>query len=245
MPVYIGIDIEFMIYASFISVLSVSHTFHDFLPAIYMQALDANTALSTMPGAEKASTGTGPEAFHSTLLGGIVSIGVFILLLPFLYIFLGRIYTSIEPLMAYIVGVFLLFLIFREENLPAIYTIILAGALGILTLNNNLGGSFILMPVFSGLFAIPAVATSLQENYTLPEQETESSYKGIKGSLIGLLSGLIAGIVPVALQSLMKPKPIINLHTDRNFYILRRNFRSTSFENRKSFLKIHWTDKLS
>ncbi len=163
-----------------------------------MQAPDAKNALSTMPGAEKASTGRGPEAFHSTLLGEIVSIGVFILLLPFLYIFLGRIYTSIEPLMACIVGFFFLFLIFREENLPAIYTSILAGALGILTLNNNLGGSFILMPVFSGLFAIPAVATSLQENYTLPEQETESSFKGIKGSLTGLLSDLIAGIVPGA-----------------------------------------------
>lgn len=50
MPVYIGTDIEFMIYASFISGLSVSHTFHDFLPAIYMQAPYANTALSTIPG---------------------------------------------------------------------------------------------------------------------------------------------------------------------------------------------------
>lgn len=196
LPLYLGTNFGIMPYAAFISGLSVSHTFHDFLPAIYMQAPDANTALSTMPGAEKAANGKGPEAFHSTLLGGIISISIFILILPILFLHLKSIYTAVEPFMGFLVGFFLLFLIFREESWAAVKTSILAGSLGFITLNSNLGGNFILMPLFSGLFAIPGITTSLQDDYNLPDQQISGNFTGLKGSFTGLASGLIAGIIP-------------------------------------------------
>ncbi|MFB6100168.1 MAG: tripartite tricarboxylate transporter permease [Candidatus Nanohalobium sp.] len=195
-PFYLSTSMAFMSYAAFISGLSVSHTFHDFLPSIYMQAPDANTALSTMPGAEKAANGEGPEAFHSTLIGGIVSIVALILALPVLTLFLEDFYTFIEPFMAYIVAFFLFFLIFRNKFRPAIITAVLAGALGMISLNSSLGGQFILMPVFGGLFAVPAVISSLEKDFELPQQDFEAGFSGGRGGLAGLLSGLIAGTVP-------------------------------------------------
>lgn len=195
-PFYMGKGLDFLIYASFISGLSISHTFHDFLPAIYIQAPEANTALSTMPGAEKAAKGKGPEAFHSTLLGGIVSVSIFILLLPILYFHLDALYNLIQPLMAYIVAFFLIFLVFKEESIAAINTTFLAGLIGLIALKSSFGGVFILMPLFSGLFAVPAVTASLQKNFCLPEQDLTGEFKGYKGSFTGLASGLVAGIVP-------------------------------------------------
>jgi putative membrane protein len=196
LPIYIGTGVDFLSYAALISGLSVSHTFHDFLPSIYLQAPDANTALSTMPGAEKAAIGKGPEAFHSTLLGGITSVAALIILLPVLAFFLADFYSVLRPLMAYIVAFFLFFLIFREKSKEAVLTASLSGVLGILALNSGPGGQFILMPVFAGLFAVPAVSSSLRRNFELPEQELSSEFKGRRGGVAGVLAGLIAGTVP-------------------------------------------------
>jgi putative membrane protein len=195
-PFYLSTEIGFMSYAAFIAGLSVSHTFHDFLPSIYLQAPDANTALSTMPGAEKAANGRGPEAFHSTLIGGIVSILTVVAALPVLAFLLKDFYTFIEPFMAYIVAFFLFFLVFQNEFKPAIITAFLAGALGMLSLNSSLGGQFILMPVFGGLFAVPAVLSSLRKEFDLPEQDFSAEFKGVRGGFAGVVSGLIAGTVP-------------------------------------------------
>jgi putative membrane protein len=196
LPIYISTEIEFLSYAALIAGLSVSHTFHDFLPSIYLQAPDANTALSTMPGAEKAAAGEGPEAFHSTLIGGLTSVGLLILALPVLALFLDDFYSAVRPFMAYIVAFFLFFLIFREKSHEAVITSVLAGTLGIVALNSGIGGEFILMPVFAGLFAVPAVFSSLRRNFDLPEQEISSDFEGWRGASAGLLSGLIAGTVP-------------------------------------------------
>jgi putative membrane protein len=195
-PVYLSSGLGFMSYASFISGLSISHTFHDFLPSIYLQAPDAETAMSTMPGAEKAAEGRGPEAFHSTLLGGIISMLVVCMMLPVLFMFLNDFYALLEPIMAFMITFFLFFLVFQNELFPAAVTCILSGALGIITLNSSSGGNFILMPVFTGLFAIPAISSSVREELELPEQELDAEFKGEKGSFTGALAGFIAGTVP-------------------------------------------------
>ena len=196
LPVYLGTGIDFISYAALISGLSVSHTFHDFLPSIYLQAPNANTALSTMPGAEKAATGKGPEAFHSTLLGGIVSVTVLVILLPVLGLFLANFYSTLRPFMAYIVAFFLFFLVFREKSRAAVLTAVLSGILGVVALNSGFGGQFILMPVFAGLFAVPAISSSVRRRFELPTQELSSEFKGRRGGLAGVLAGLIAGTVP-------------------------------------------------
>jgi putative membrane protein len=196
MPLYFSSGFGFMSYAAFISGMSISHTFHDFLPSIYMQAPDANTALSTMPGAEKAAEGKGPQAFHSTLLGGIVSITTVAIFLPVLGIFLDDLYSLIQPVMAFVIAFFLFFLIFENEIVPAVTTCILSGVLGFLTLNSPLAGNFILMPVFTGLFAVPAISSSIRNDFELPEQNFDADFEGLRGSLAGGLSGLIAGTVP-------------------------------------------------
>ncbi|MFB6158148.1 MAG: tripartite tricarboxylate transporter permease [Candidatus Nanohalobium sp.] len=194
-PFYLSSGLELVSYAAFVSGISISHTFHDFIPSIYLQAPEASTALSSMPGAEKAAEGRGPEAFNATLLGGLVSVITVTLALPFLVVFLEDVYSLVQPLMAYLVAFFLFFLVFENFSLEAVVTAAVSGLLGILSLNSSLSGSFILMPVFSGLFAVPAVSSSLKRDFELPEQE-EGDFNGFRGSMTGMAAGLIAGTVP-------------------------------------------------
>jgi putative membrane protein len=195
-PIYFSSGLGFMSYAAFISGMSISHTFHDFLPSIYMQAPDADTALSTMPGAEKAAEGKGPEAFRSTLLGGITSIITVGALLPLVAVLLDYLYSVIQPVMAPVIAFFLFFLIFENDLIPAVITTGLSGTLGLIALNSSLAGNFILMPVFTGLFAVPAISSSIREEFELPEQDFKPGFEGVRGSFAGGLSGLIAGTVP-------------------------------------------------
>lgn len=59
LPFYFSLDIGFVPYMVFISGLSVAHTFHDFLPAIFLGAPETEAALSTVFGTEIASRGKG------------------------------------------------------------------------------------------------------------------------------------------------------------------------------------------
>lgn len=195
-PFYLGSGIDFMLYAALISGLSVSHTFHDFIPAFYLQAPEGGTALSINIGGEMASNGRGFEAFHSTVLGGIYSLFAFTAFLPFVYLFLDEFYSLASSFMAPLLGFFLLFLIFRSGKKEALIVAILSGSLGVIALNSSISGSFILMPVFSGLFAMPAVLSSLASGSRLPEQEEVEGFEGSRGGVVGFFAGLMAGVFP-------------------------------------------------
>ncbi|QGA81038.1 tripartite tricarboxylate transporter permease [Candidatus Nanohalobium constans] len=195
-PFYLTSEIEFILYAALISGLSISHTFHDFIPAFYLQAPEGGTALSMSVGSEMASNGRGFEAFNSTLIGGITSLFVFILMLPVLYFFLKNVYAAVEPFMAPFLAFFLFFLIFRSGRKEAFIVAGLAGTLGLLTLNSSIAGSFILMPIFSGLFAVPAVLSSIGSGAEIPGQEESFEFEGVRGGAVGFLAGTMAGVFP-------------------------------------------------
>jgi putative membrane protein len=195
-PFYLSSSIDFMLYAALISGLSVSHTFHDFIPAFYLQAPEGGTALSINIGGEMASNGQGFEAFHSTVLGGLYSLFTFTAFLPLVYLFLDEFYSLASSFMAPLLGFFLLFLIFRSGKKEALIVAVLSGSLGVIALNSSISGSFILMPVFSGLFAMPAVLSSLASGSRLPEQEEVEGFKGSRGGVVGFFAGLMAGVFP-------------------------------------------------
>jgi len=195
-PLYLGFGLDFMLYACLVSGLSISHTFHDFIPAFYLQAPEGSTALSMSVGGEMASNGRGTEAFYSTLLGGVASLFVFILVLPVMYFSLESIYGFFESFMAYFLLFFLLFLVFRSDRLEGFVVAVLSGSLGYLVLNSSISGSFILMPVFSGLFAVPAVVSSVYSGSEIPDQAESDGFSGVRGGVVGFLAGLLAGVFP-------------------------------------------------
>lgn len=199
MPFYFYSNIGFLNYLSFIAGLSVSHTFHDFLPAIFLSAPEADAALSSIPGTEMAAQGRGIEAFYYTVGGGIFSVLTCIALAPMLFLSLKSIYGFFEPFMAYILLFFLVFMIVDANSiLSAAPVALLAGALGVLAFEMPVNQQYILLPVFTGLFAVPAVIRTIGDEASLPEQtdpEIEAE-TAARGGVIGFIAGIIAGVFP-------------------------------------------------
>ncbi|MFB6180338.1 MAG: tripartite tricarboxylate transporter permease [Candidatus Nanohalobium sp.] len=195
-PFYFSLNINLPVFTVFIAALSVSHTFHDFLPAIYLNAPSADSAVASLPGARKALEGEGPEAFQYTLDGGLLSTVFFTFSLPFFFLFLSDVYGLASALMPWILGFFLLFILLSNWSKAAVAVTVFSGVLGVLAFNTSVNQNFVLMPVFSGLFAAPALLELLKTGKDLPEQEKEPSPLNLKGGGTGFLAGILAGTVP-------------------------------------------------
>jgi len=199
MPVYLSTDISQGVYISYMTGLSVSHTFHDFLPAIFISTPDAEAALSSIAAPEMVKNGKGLEAFYASVRGGMQALMVIALLLVPLYFFLEPVYQSISNYMHYILVFFLFYVIsISDETTKSILISIFSGALGLLAFQSNVNQQFVLLPVFSGLFAVPSIISMLGEEFEMPEQQDcqESLLDFQRSSFAGTLAGLLAGTVP-------------------------------------------------
>ncbi len=199
LPVYLETSISLPLYLSFITGMSISHTFHDFLPAIFLSAPEAEAALSAVAAPELVNRGKGLQAFQNTVYGGIIALLVVgISSLP-VFIFLEQAYNFLSGFMEYILLFFLLFMVLESENsISAAIISFFCGVIGVVSFQAPVNQQFVLVPVFAGLFAVPGVLEILGEDFSLSEQrETENSLAGsFKGGFVGSLAGLMAGIFP-------------------------------------------------
>ena len=197
-PFYFIYRPEFSLFMAFISGLSISHTLHDFLPALFLKAPEAESALSSLPGIEMVQEGLGRKAFVLTVIGGLSSSTIFVIVLPVLFLVLEAVYPVLNQFMEFILIFFLLFIIFESRSIfNAALIASLSGLLGLSVLSGP-QQQFILLPVFSGLFAVPAVSYSIFRDFEIPEQEDrfQISSSRIKEGFAGFGSGLIAGVIP-------------------------------------------------
>lgn len=197
LPLYFYSGMDLVAFMSFLSGMSVSHTFHDFLPAIFLGAPEAEAALSALPGAELAMRGRGLEAFDYTVLGGAVSVLMLVFATPFLVLFLENTYSLLEPFMEYVLMFFLFFIVFRSGWKSGVVAV-LAGSLGLLSFSMNVNQGFVLVPVFAGLFAVPSVFYGLKSDFQLPPQlgPDVSTQHSLRGGIAGFLAGFLAGVFP-------------------------------------------------
>lgn len=199
LPFYLSSNMFFQNYILFVIGMSVSHTFHDFLPAIYLGAPEAETALSTLPGGRLAARGEGPKAFHYSVHGGVYSVLVLTVLSPVLLAGLEPFYARFSGLLPYALLFFLSLIVFRSEKLVESFTVAaLASLLGILSFDLPINQHYVLVPVFTGLFAVPSILHAYRTDFDIPGQKPPRVREGkaVKGGLTGSMAGLIAGTVP-------------------------------------------------
>ena len=155
----------------FIVAMSITHTFLDFIPSIFLGAPDEDTSLSILPGHSFLNEGKGYHALIYTLYGSISAIVIIPIFTPFFISFLPKIYEFFSPVMFFILLLTSLFLIFTEKNgmIKAIIVFILAGFFGIASLNNNIQDP--LLPMLTGLFGGSSLILSVKKKIRLPEQE--------------------------------------------------------------------------
>jgi putative membrane protein len=198
-PYYLSSGIETMPFVAFLTGMSVSHTFHDFLPAFFISAPDAESALSTVNAAEMVKNGKGLEAFHYTVYGALFSLLPVLLFSVLSFFYLEQLYGWISGFMEYILLFFLLFMVLdSERSLESALVAVFAGALGVASFQSPLNQNFVFIPLFSGLFAVPAILSSLKSDYEIPDQESPSlEFSGaLRGGFMGSIAGFLAGVVP-------------------------------------------------
>jgi len=192
--------------ALFIIAMSITHTFLDIIPSIFLGAPNEDTALAVLPGHKLLLEGKGHEAVRLATIGSILSLLFGIILFPLLIFIVPRIYTFMQPFIGYFLIAVVIYLIYIEKTKAKKATIIflLSGILGYTVLNfPNLHNP--LFPLLSGLFGLSILTTSLFEEAVLPQQyitdqieiPTSKITKAISAaSFSGWLTSMFPGIGP-------------------------------------------------
>lgn len=188
----------------FIIAMSVTHTFLDTIPSVFLGAPDAETALSVLPGHKLLMQGKGYEAVKLTVIGSLLSLITTAILIPIALPVLPVFYSHIEPYMGEILIGVVIFMLLKEQGIDkkiwGFIVFVLSGILGMIVFSiPNLEQP--LFPMLSGLFGVSMLLTSLADNAEIPKQEiTEtievSPINKVKAVLAAVFSGSLTGIFP-------------------------------------------------
>lgn len=156
--------------AVFIVSLSISNIFFEFIPSVYLGCPDADSSLSILPGHRMLLEGRGNEAIKLSSLGCLLSVPCLVVLAPIFILFLPKVYSTLKPIMFFILIFASLYSVLREKNkLKAIFIFLLSGFLGTLVLTNKISNP--LLPMLSGLFGASSLIISILKKEKIPKQE--------------------------------------------------------------------------
>ncbi|MCK4812004.1 MAG: tripartite tricarboxylate transporter permease, partial [Methanosarcinales archaeon] len=200
------------------------HTFLNIIPAVYLGAPDADTALAVLPGHDMLLDGMGAAAVRLSAIGSAGSIIASLLLAVPLMLFFSRYYDIIRENMGWILMAIVVLMILTESGryiegqgslvhlkykFYATIIILMSGVLGLLAFRNahlmqpifQLGSpdaSFspsILLPLLTGLFGAPVLLISILTKSSMPAQRRSSINLRSKWVLRGIAVGSIAGSI--------------------------------------------------
>jgi len=182
--------------------MSVTHTFLDAIPSIFLGAPDSGMELSVLPGHKLLLQGRGYEAVILTVIGSLFAVIMMVAFAPLGLKFIKIIYPIIQKFIPYILIFFSILLIYKEKKSRTLALIVfaLAGVLGIITLNLPLSQP--LFPLLSGLFGISILLTSVSMKTKIPKQKItpvnlkkkEITKAMVSGFVASYLTGMLPGL---------------------------------------------------
>ena len=207
----------------------VANSFVSFIPAIFLGAPEADSALSVLPGHKLLLQGRGFEAVRLTVLGGLGAVFLAILLLPLFSLTVPSLYHLMRPLLHWLLLALVVYMVIGESGLKkkllAIYVFMLSGALGYVSIN-MLSVKDVLFPLLSGLFGLPLLLLSARKNVSLPEvfsfkYENIRKRSLLSGIGIGSLAGILAGLLPGigSSQAAVVAQEAVGHKSDRGFLV--------------------------
>ena len=190
----------------FIIAMSVTHSFLDPIPSVFLGAPDPDMALAVLPGHRLLLEGRGYEAVKLTVIGSLLSLIMVVLSIPVLIPLVPFIYEFIQPYIGWILVAVVVYMVLKEmgllKKLWGTFVFMYSGLLGMIVFSiPNLKQP--LFPMLSGLFGVSTLLMSLTSNTEIPEQkiteeinvEKKNVVKAVgaatfSGSLTGLFPGL-------------------------------------------------------
>ena len=196
------------------------------LTAVFLSAPDESMIFVVMPGQKGLNLGRAYEISMLTGFGSLLGICLLVAITPLSFYVLPSLRQLMSPHMHWVLGLLTVYILMSEwpksiERKPpgwarffeawrslsaGLLTFALSGFLGIIVLNKTLiplRSSFQgLMPVFVGLFAIPAVILNIVSKQKIPKQHISKSIDvtptvAMHSTISGGLGGLMAGLFPI------------------------------------------------
>jgi putative membrane protein len=153
--------------------MAITHTFMDFIPAIFLGAPDEDTGLGILPGHKFLLKGQGHQAIKLTTIGSAIATISLIIIIPIFLFIIPKVYPFIERML----GLFLIWIAIililheKESKIKATIIFILAGFLGFTSFNLNIQQP--LLPLFTGLFGASTIINSIKTKTKIPPQKIE------------------------------------------------------------------------
>ncbi|MCD6210858.1 MAG: tripartite tricarboxylate transporter permease [Methanophagales archaeon] len=214
-----------IIVASAILAMAVTHTFLSFIPAAFIGAPEADTALSLLPAHRLLLEG---RVYEATVLSAIGSFGAVIFsllcLIPFYFIVSSRLFAILQSHLLYLLIGISAILILTESSsermephlaiMLSTMVFIIAGIFGIVLQNLPVPMYF---PAFTGLFGLSTILYSLFYTPEIPPQEIKEPE--IRG--MGILKSIVSGAVFGSMVSILPG--ITSAHATVMAMLARRN----------------------
>ena len=208
--------------AAMILANSLSHTFHDIIPAIFLGAPGDDLALAVLPGHTLLLEGRGAEAIRLSALGSAGSVALALITAYPLSMAFSSVYPFIQEYIAWILVLVVLIMVFTEKGEPgkqgllqrmryplsALLVFMLCGFLGVFAFDKeslmhpvlSIGEPSILLPLLSGLFGSSQLIISLMSQPLIPYQfksrmELERK-RIIRAIVVGGTSGSLVAWLP-------------------------------------------------
>lgn len=182
---------------AFIIALSITHTFVDFIPSIFLGCPDTDTELSVLPGHELLKKGLGYEATLLTAYGSLFAIIILVLIALPAVLIIKIIYPFLEKTMPFLLILISILLISMEKKkLNATLGFLLTGFLGITTLNlKSLNQP--LLPLLTGLFGGSMLILSITNKTQINKQRiTKPSLNFLKPLAGAIIAAPICSLLP-------------------------------------------------
>lgn len=220
----------------FIIAISVTNTFIDSIPSIFLGAPEAEMALGVLPGHRYLLKGCGYMAVKLTLIGSFFGMIMSILFFPISIPIVSFIYPFLQNYMGVMLLIVAAFMVLRDsQRLWSVLVFSLSGALGLIVLNMP-SLKEPLFPMLSGLFGISTLLISLRDTNKIPPQKTTQDIKlkksvALKALLSGQFSGFITAILPGlgAAQAAVISMQITRKLGDHGFMILSGSINTVNF----------------
>lgn len=210
---------------SFVVAAALSHTVSSIIPLIYLSTPTPDLVLASHPAAQLKAKGFGHEAIKLFCTGCFIGIISAAMLTPVFVIVLPIIRKTVQPYIVEALITTIAFLILYEKTIArkisAIAVFTIAGALGLIALNSDVSEP--LLPLFTGLFGMPALLANLFTTASAKKQHTTDL---IRPSMPQICTTIIGGILSVIFLTLL---PAISVSQSSIFATLLLRIKKYNF----------------
>ena len=176
--------------------MSIAHALTEFVPSMLLGVPQEGTATSILPGHRMVLQGRSKEVIRIVAVGGFGAIVITILMMPVFAVALPFLHELTKPYTWIILLSASVYLTYALTNSKRDF----AWSLLLFLLSGILGWAIFQTPISSGVFGISTILFSLNDNSTIPHQnsfyELNIDFNKFKSIFAGGITGAILGFLP-------------------------------------------------